>query len=67
MLDYPQNIKQDKEIVEQNRALMNKYQAQVPGYPTVLVLDSNEKVLGSLGYEPGGPTVFINNAKSVID
>lgn len=40
-----------------NDALAEQY--GVYGFPTVVVLDSNGKILGQLGYMPGGPKDFI--------
>jgi thioredoxin-related protein len=37
--------------------LQQKY--RIEGYPTVVVLDSQGKKIGELGYEPGGAKPFI--------
>ena len=41
----------------QNQELATRYGIQ--GFPTIVVLDSNGKKVGELGYTPGGPTAFI--------
>ena len=63
-LDFPQNKAQDSAIEEQNSRLAKKYNVQ--GFPTVLFIDGNEKVVAKYGYDRGGPTQWINKAKSMI-
>ena len=41
----------------QNEQLATKYQIQ--GFPTIVVLDGEGKMVGELGYTPGGPAAFI--------
>ena len=40
-----------------NRKLAERY--GIYGFPTIVILDSNGKELGELGYRPGGPKPFI--------
>ena len=56
-LDFPRMKKMPPETVAQNERLAMKYGIQ--GFPTVVVFDSDGKPLGALGYEQGGPQVFI--------
>jgi len=56
-VDFPRNKAQTDEQKKANDALQQKY--KVEGYPTVVVLDSQGKKIGELGYEPGGPKPFI--------
>jgi protein disulfide-isomerase len=56
-LDFPRKKKMAPETVAQNERLAMKYGIQ--GFPTVVVFDSDGKPLGALGYEQGGPQVFI--------
>ena len=56
-LDFPRAKRMPPEVSEQNTRLMMKYGIQ--GFPTVVVFDSSGKPLGALGYEAGGPKVFI--------
>ena len=56
-LDFPRMKKMPPETVAQNEKLAMKYGIQ--GFPTVVVFDSDGKPLGALGYEQGGPQVFI--------
>lgn len=56
-LDFPRMKKMPPEVTAQNEKLAVKYGIQ--GFPTVVVFDSNGKALGALGYQAGGPQVFI--------
>lgn len=63
-LDYPQNKPQSDEIKAQNKELAKKF--QIKGYPTILFIDSKEKVLGTYGYDKGGPDVWTKKADDMI-
>jgi len=56
-LDFPRMKKMPPEVIAQNEKLAVKYGIQ--GFPTVVVFDSSGKPLGALGYQAGGPQVFI--------
>jgi protein disulfide-isomerase len=48
---------QSDELRKQNQELAMKY--QIYGFPTIVVLNGDGKVVGALGYMEGGPTPFI--------
>lgn len=50
--DFPKNIIQSAELIKQNRQWQDKF--GVDGYPTVVLLDSNQRPFGFAGYEEGG-------------
>ncbi len=56
-LDFPQKKAQDAALKAKNKELYDKY--KVEGYPTIVILDTTGKKLGELGYEEGGPKVWI--------
>jgi protein disulfide-isomerase len=56
-VDFPQHKQQSAELKKANKALEDTY--QIRGYPTVVVLSSQGKKIGELGYEEGGPKPFI--------
>lgn len=60
-LDYPRRTPQPAALKEQNRRLARQY--AVRGYPTILFLDHEGKVLGKYGYDRGGPEVWIRKAE----
>lgn len=55
-VDFPQGKKLPKKVQEQNEELSKQYSIQ--GYPTIVVLDSEGKKIGELGYLEGGPEAF---------
>jgi len=57
-VDFPRETKLSDEVKAQNKGLNDKY--GIEGFPTLIVLDENEKVVfKQTGYEEGGPDAFI--------
>ena len=56
-IDFPQTKRLSKPKQAAHDALAKKY--SVEGFPTVIVLDSEGKEIGKLGYVEGGPEAFI--------
>jgi thioredoxin-related protein len=56
-VDFPRRKELSDEQKAANDKLAERY--AIYGFPTVLVLDSNGKTLGQLGYMRGGPKAFI--------
>lgn len=61
--DYPRRTKLDKAVAERNEKLLEKY--GVEGFPTVLLIDADGKVLARTGYRPGGAEAYVEYLKSV--
>ena len=57
MVDFPRIKMQSLEEQAANRKLAERY--GIYGFPTIVILDSDGKELGKLGYRPGGPKPFI--------
>jgi hypothetical protein len=58
-LDFPNHKPQADDLKKANRELAKKY--HVTGYPTLLVIEPNGKVLWQQeGYAPGGPAAVID-------
>jgi len=57
-VDFPQIKTQAKNLKEQNEKLKKKYGFN-DEFPTVMVLNSEGKKIGVLGYMQGGPKAFI--------
>jgi thioredoxin-related protein len=56
-VDFPRRKKLSEGQQKANDALQEKY--AVRGYPTLIVLNSDGKKIGELGYMPGGPKPFL--------
>ena len=56
-VDFPRRKQLPAAQQSQNEQLAMKFQVQ--GFPTIVVLDSDGKKVGELGYTPGGPDAFI--------
>jgi thioredoxin-related protein len=56
-IDFPRSKPQTDQEKAANRELAAKY--KVRGYPTIIVLDSEGKQIGQLGYMQGGPKAFL--------
>jgi thioredoxin-related protein len=62
-LDFPRAKPQTADEKARNEALAKKY--RIEGFPTIVVLNSEGKQVGQLGYMPGGAAAFINALKQV--
>ena len=64
-LDFPHDeaIKAKVPNPERNRELANLY--GVSGYPTVLVINTDGKVLGRTGYQKGGPEKYLTHVNTL--
>lgn len=56
-IDFPRSKAQSDALKKQNEQLAMQYQIQ--GFPTLVVLNSEGRVVGELGYMQGGPSAFI--------
>jgi len=64
-LDFPKYKDQPKEVRDTNRALMNKY--GVRGFPTILLVNAEEKLVFETGYQPGGADSYIAHLASYVN
>jgi thioredoxin-related protein len=56
-IDFPRAKPLSAEVRKQNQTLAQRF--EIRGFPTIVVLDSDGKPIGMLGYQPGGPQAFI--------
>ncbi|MCL1827676.1 MAG: thioredoxin family protein [Candidatus Cloacimonetes bacterium] len=63
--DFPNKIKQTEQLKTQNQALAKKY--NIEGFPTILLLDKDEQVLGQTGYQYGGAKSYVQHLKGFIE
>lgn len=64
LADFPSRKKQPDAIKRQNKALADTY--GVRGFPTVLLLDANAKVLARTGYREGGAEKYVAHLKKAL-
>ena len=63
MADFPRQKPLSNEIRQQNYGLAERF--QIEGFPTIVVLNGEGKLVGQLGYVPGGPEAFIGELKKL--
>ncbi len=64
LLDFPRRKVQDDNLKLQNRKLMEKY--GVEGFPTVIILTTDEQLVGQTGYQPGGADAYVKHLEEII-
>lgn len=64
LADFPSRKPQPEETKKQNEILQQKY--GIRGFPTVLLLDAEGKVLGRTGYQAGGPEKYVEHIKKLL-
>jgi len=64
LIDFPERKKQSAQLKAVNQALAVKY--KVEGFPTVLLMASDGKVLLVTGYLPGGPKAYIKHLEKAM-
>jgi len=63
-LDFPRSIEQSAETTAYNNQLAQRYGVQ--GFPTILLFNSQGKMVLQTGYQPGGPASYVNHLKSYL-
>ena len=64
-LDFPRGKRLPKKLKKQNAELAKKY--NVNGFPTVLILSPDGKVVVNTGYRQGGAKKYVAYLKKVIE
>lgn len=62
--DFPRGKKQSVALKAQNEKLAKEYGIQ--GFPTVLILDPDGKLVFQTGYRPGGAKPYVDHVKEII-
>ncbi len=65
LLDFPIYKAQDPTLSQQNRDLQKKY--EVRGFPTLVIIDSKQKRIGTTGYRPGGGKQYAEHLIKMVD
>jgi thioredoxin-related protein len=63
MVDFPQARPLSSDLRKQNYELAQRF--EVRGFPTIVILNGDGRLVGLLGYVPGGPGAFINELKKL--
>lgn len=63
MLDFPRKQTNDK-LTAQNKQLQTRF--DVKGFPTLVILDDQQKLIGTVGYRTGGPKAYAENLLSMV-
>jgi thioredoxin-related protein len=62
-VDFPRAKEQTRNVRLQNQNLAQQY--GIDGFPTILVLNSEGKVVGAFGYMEGGAAAFISELEKL--
>ena len=63
-LDFPRDNDQSQALKSQNQALAEKY--KVRGFPTILILSPEGKLLEKTGYKRGGAEAYVQHLKDIL-
>ena len=64
-VDFPRMVELSAEQKTQNEQLAQQF--QIEGFPTIVVLNGEGRMLGALGYTRGGPAAFITELEKIRD
>ncbi len=62
--DFPRKDYRTPEQKAQYEELAKKY--KIGGYPTVILIDESENVIGQTGYKPGGAENYVKHLKKML-
>ena len=65
LLDFPMNTTLPADLTAQNKKLQKQFEIQ--GFPTLVILDSQQKKIGSAGYRPGGGKAYAQFLLKLVD
>ena len=63
-VDFPRRKWQTPEQKRENADLARRY--GIRGYPTILLLDPDGRVIGQTGYRKGGPVSYVNHLRTML-
>jgi protein disulfide-isomerase len=64
-IDFPQYTPQDPKVQSYNREVAQMF--RVEGFPTVVVINKNQKLAAYTGYQAGGAENYVKYLKSVLN
>jgi thioredoxin-related protein len=63
-VDFPHEKELSEELKAQNQKLQEEF--KVEGFPTVLMLDAEGKLIGRTGYRPDGPKEYVKHLAEMV-
>ena len=63
-VDFPRNIEQSTDTKMYNNQLAQRF--GIEGFPTVLLFNSQGRLVLRTGYQEGGPEAYVNSLKSYL-
>ncbi len=63
-VDFPHSFNLSSKQARQNEELAAKY--GVHGYPTIVLLDPEERPIGVTGYQPGGAKSYVQHLQGIL-
>ena len=63
-VDFPKSKPQTPAQVRANAALASGF--NIRGYPTILLVDGQGKLIGRTGYQPGGPKMYVAELQRIL-
>ena len=65
LADFPRGKAQPAEVARKNAELAKKY--GVRGFPTVLLVNADGKIIARTGYRDGGPGAYVSHLRELIE
>ena len=63
-VDFPRKKWQTPEQKRENQELQRRY--RIEGYPTILLLDPDGRVIAQTGYRKGGAAAYVNHLRDLL-
>ena len=63
-VDFPKSKAQAPSQIKANASLASGF--NIRGYPTILLVDGQGKIIGRTGYQPGGPRMYIAELQRIL-
>lgn len=64
-VDFPLKTPLDPQTAAQNKELQKRF--DIRGYPTIIILDPEQRQLGSTGYRPGGAKPYADHLQKIVE
>jgi protein disulfide-isomerase len=65
LCDFPMRTPLEPSLTAQNKELQRRF--DIKGYPTIVLLDSQQNLIGQVGYRPGGPRAYADYLLKMVE